>query len=94
MARAVYREPCERLPATHDAHRDPPRVARGERAVFACDRHRERGEPPLDRGARLAAGDDERGRGLQIVSRMSARWGARRTVTGKVVWCEQAFPRA
>jgi GAF domain-containing protein len=43
---------------------------------------------------RHAAGDDERGRGLQIVSRMSARWGARRTATGKVVWCEQAFPRA
>jgi len=42
---------------------------------------------------RHAAKDDERGRGLQIVSRLSARWGARRTLTGKVVWCEQAFPR-
>ena len=42
---------------------------------------------------RLAARDDERGRGLQIVSRLSARWGARRTATGKVVWCEQALPR-
>jgi serine phosphatase RsbU (regulator of sigma subunit) len=42
---------------------------------------------------RHAAGDDESGRGLQIVSRLSARWGARRTATGKVVWCEQAFPR-
>jgi serine phosphatase RsbU (regulator of sigma subunit) len=36
-----------------------------------------------------AAGDDERGRGLQIVSRLSHRWGSRRTPTGKVVWCEQ-----
>jgi anti-sigma regulatory factor (Ser/Thr protein kinase) len=42
---------------------------------------------------RQAARDDESGRGLQIVSRLSSRWGARRTVTGKVVWCEQAFPR-
>jgi serine phosphatase RsbU (regulator of sigma subunit) len=40
-----------------------------------------------------AAGDDERGRGLQIVSRMSHRWGSRRTPTGKVVWCEQQIPR-
>jgi serine phosphatase RsbU (regulator of sigma subunit) len=36
-----------------------------------------------------ADGDDERGRGLQIVSRLSHRWGSRRTPTGKVVWCEQ-----
>ncbi len=42
---------------------------------------------------RQAARDDESGRGLQIVSRLSSRWGGRRTVTGKVVWCEQAFPR-
>jgi two-component sensor histidine kinase len=42
---------------------------------------------------RHAAGDDESGRGLQIVSRLSVRWGARRTPTGKVVWCEQSFPR-
>jgi hypothetical protein len=42
---------------------------------------------------RMAARDDERGRGLQIVSKLSARWGARRTPTGKVVWCEQSFPR-
>jgi GAF domain len=40
-------------------------------------------------GGRDAAGDDERGRGLQIVSRLSHRWGSRRTPTGKVVWCEQ-----
>jgi serine phosphatase RsbU (regulator of sigma subunit) len=42
---------------------------------------------------RQAARDDETGRGLQIVSRLSARWGARRTPGGKAVWCEQSFPR-
>jgi serine phosphatase RsbU (regulator of sigma subunit)/anti-sigma regulatory factor (Ser/Thr protein kinase) len=40
-----------------------------------------------------AAKDDETGRGLQIVSKLSGRWGARRTNGGKVVWCEQPFPR-
>jgi len=34
--------------------------------------------------------DDERGRGLQVISQFAQRWGARRTATGKVVWCEQA----
>ena len=36
--------------------------------------------------------EDERGRGLQIVSQMAQRWGARRTLTGKVVWCELPLP--
>jgi len=36
--------------------------------------------------------DAENGRGLHVVSQMSSRWGARRTLTGKVVWCEQAVP--
>jgi hypothetical protein len=40
-----------------------------------------------------ASGDDERGHGLQIVSRLSHRWGSRRTPAGKVVWCEQQIPR-
>lgn len=35
---------------------------------------------------------DERGRGLQVVSQVAARWGARRAVSGKVVWCELARP--
>src|SRR5262245_2130011 len=39
------------------------------------------------------AAGDERGRGLQIVSRLSHRWGTRRTPTGKIVWCEQQIPR-
>jgi serine phosphatase RsbU (regulator of sigma subunit)/anti-sigma regulatory factor (Ser/Thr protein kinase) len=41
---------------------------------------------------RQAAEDDERGRGLQVVSQMAQRWGTRRTGTGKVVWCELAVP--
>ena len=45
--------------------------------------------PKLQQTAR----DDERGRGLQIVSKLSGRWGARRVPAGKVVWCEQPFPR-
>ena len=49
--------------------------------------------PALPR-LRLAARDEERGRGLQIVSRLSQRWGARRTACGKVVWCELALPLA
>ncbi|MBO0775345.1 MAG: serine/threonine-protein phosphatase [Actinobacteria bacterium] len=49
--------------------------------------------PALPR-LRHAARDDERGRGLQIVSQLSHRWGARRTPSGKAVWCEQQLPDA
>src|SRR6266849_1448784 len=42
---------------------------------------------------RQANGEDESGRGLQVVRQLSHRWGARRTATGKVVWCEQPLPR-
>jgi anti-sigma regulatory factor (Ser/Thr protein kinase) len=41
---------------------------------------------------RQAADDDERGRGLQVVSQVAQRWGTRRTGSGKVVWCELALP--
>ncbi|MBV9206793.1 MAG: serine/threonine-protein phosphatase [Actinobacteria bacterium] len=41
---------------------------------------------------RQANGEDENGRGLQVVRQLSHRWGARRTTTGKVVWCEQLLP--
>jgi serine phosphatase RsbU (regulator of sigma subunit) len=41
---------------------------------------------------RQASRDDENGRGLQVVSQFASRWGARRTDTGKVVWCEQPLP--
>ena len=40
---------------------------------------------------RQAADDDERGRGLQVVSQVAQRWGTRRA-SGKVVWCELAVP--
>ncbi len=43
---------------------------------------------------RQASSDDENGRGLQVVRQLSHRWGARRTATGKVVWCEQLLPGA
>jgi serine phosphatase RsbU (regulator of sigma subunit)/anti-sigma regulatory factor (Ser/Thr protein kinase) len=43
---------------------------------------------------RHADDDDERGRGLQVVSQIAQRWGARRTLAGKVVWCELALPAA
>jgi len=36
--------------------------------------------------------DAENGRGLHVVSQMASRWGARRTASGKVVWCEQLVP--
>ena len=36
--------------------------------------------------------DEERGRGLQVVSQVAQRWGARRAVSGKIVWCELALP--
>ena len=35
---------------------------------------------------------DERGRGLQVVSQLAQRWGARRAISGKVVWCELPLP--
>ncbi len=41
---------------------------------------------------RQANSEDENGRGLQVVRQLAQRWGARRTATGKVVWCEQPLP--
>ncbi|MEU5795797.1 amino acid permease [Streptomyces sp. NPDC047813] len=41
---------------------------------------------------RHAASDDEGGRGLFIVARMTQRWGTRYTPTGKVIWTEQTLP--
>jgi anti-sigma regulatory factor (Ser/Thr protein kinase) len=37
---------------------------------------------------------DERGRGLQVVSQIAQRWGARRAVSGKIVWCELPLPHS
>jgi hypothetical protein len=47
--------------------------------------------PALPR-IRQAGTEEENGRGLQVVRQLSKRWGARRTPTGKVVWCEQPLP--
>jgi hypothetical protein len=41
---------------------------------------------------RQANGEDENGRGLQVVRQLAKRWGSRRTPGGKVVWCEQPLP--
>jgi len=38
--------------------------------------------------------DAENGRGLHVVSQLATRWGARRTYSGKVVWCEQTVPES
>jgi serine phosphatase RsbU (regulator of sigma subunit)/anti-sigma regulatory factor (Ser/Thr protein kinase) len=38
--------------------------------------------------------DAENGRGLHVVSQLASRWGARRTYSGKVVWCEQTVPES
>jgi anti-sigma regulatory factor (Ser/Thr protein kinase) len=46
---------------------------------------------PLPR-LRRTTFDDEGGRGLQLVSLLSSRWGARATVMGKVVWCDLRRP--
>lgn len=46
---------------------------------------------PLPR-LRRTSFDDEGGRGLQLVSLLSHRWGARATPTGKVVWCDLLRP--
>lgn len=43
---------------------------------------------------RSAAGDDEVGRGLNLVSSLARRWGANRTSDGKVVWFDQMLPPA
>jgi hypothetical protein len=47
---------------------------------------------PLPRLRRVGEGD-EGGRGLQLVSSLSSRWGSRPTATGKVVWCDLPRPR-
>jgi anti-sigma regulatory factor (Ser/Thr protein kinase) len=41
---------------------------------------------------RVAALEDESGRGLQLVAHAAHRWGTRPGVTGKTVWFELAVP--
>lgn len=40
---------------------------------------------------RRATETDEGGRGLQLISALSTRWGARYTPTGKCIWTEQSL---
>jgi PAS domain S-box-containing protein len=46
-------------------------------------------DPPRER---VAAEDDEGGRGLQLVAGASRRWGTRHGALGKTVWFELALP--
>lgn len=41
---------------------------------------------------RRASATDESGRGLQLVSALAQRWGARYTASGKSIWTEQPLP--
>jgi serine phosphatase RsbU (regulator of sigma subunit)/anti-sigma regulatory factor (Ser/Thr protein kinase) len=50
------------------------------------------GDQPLPR-LRKVDDADEGGRGLQLVSMLASRWGARPTADGKVVWCDLPRPR-
>jgi serine phosphatase RsbU (regulator of sigma subunit)/anti-sigma regulatory factor (Ser/Thr protein kinase) len=49
-------------------------------------------DTPLPR-LRQVSDADEGGRGLQLVAMLAARWGARPTPDGKVVWCDLPLPR-
>ncbi|MES4900704.1 MULTISPECIES: ATP-binding protein [unclassified Streptomyces] len=46
-------------------------------------------DPPRER---VAAPEDESGRGLQLVAHSALRWGARSNAGGKTVWFELALP--
>ncbi|MEU8968346.1 SpoIIE family protein phosphatase [Streptomyces monashensis] len=43
---------------------------------------------------RHTSATDEGGRGLQLISALSRRWGTRHTRTGKSIWTEQPLPAA
>jgi serine phosphatase RsbU (regulator of sigma subunit)/PAS domain-containing protein/anti-sigma regulatory factor (Ser/Thr protein kinase) len=43
---------------------------------------------------RRARSDDEGGRGLMLVARLSRRWGTRPTDNGKIIWSEHSLPGA
>ena len=46
-------------------------------------------DPPRER---VAALEDESGRGLQLVAHAARRWGTRPGATGKTVWFELSVP--
>jgi len=60
-----------------------------ESGSLACEVHDS--SPALPRVLQVDR-EAENGRGLHVVSQLATRWGARRTHTGKVVWCEQHVP--
>ena len=45
--------------------------------------------PPAEKGYRR---DDATGRGVQLLERLAAAWGCKRTGTGKVVWFDVPVP--
>jgi anti-sigma regulatory factor (Ser/Thr protein kinase) len=107
QARAVVRDPLKRwgledlIPATEllvsELVTNAFKYAKGETLLrlilepetLTCEVHDP--SPALPRVLQVDR-DAESGRGLHVVSQLAARWGARRTHGGKVVWCSQLVP--
>jgi anti-sigma regulatory factor (Ser/Thr protein kinase) len=107
QARAMVRDPLKRwgledlIPATEllvsELVTNAFKYAKGETSMrlilqpdsLVCEVHDI--SPALPRVLQVDK-DAESGRGLHVVSQVAARWGSRRTPTGKVVWCEQPVP--
>ena len=107
QARAMVRDPLKRwgledlIPATEllvsELVTNAFKYAKGETSMrlilqpdsLVCEVHDV--SPALPRVLQVDK-DAESGRGLHVVSQVAARWGSRRTPTGKVVWCEQPVP--
>jgi len=107
LARAAIREPLKRwgledlIPVTEllvsELVTNAVKYANGETMLriilepdsLVCEVHDT--APALPRVLQVDK-DAENGRGLHVVSQLAQRWGARRTPTGKVVWCEQPIP--
>jgi len=107
QARALIRDPLKRweledlIPATEllvsELVTNAFKYAKGETSMrlilqpdsLVCEVHDT--SPALPRVLQVDK-DAESGRGLHVVSQLAARWGARRTHTGKVVWCSQPVP--
>ena len=106
MARSMIRDPLKRwgledlIPVTEllvsELVTNAIKYAKGEILMrlilesgsLACEVHDS--SPALPRVLQVDR-DAENGRGLHVVSQLATRWGARRTHSGKVVWCEQAL---
>jgi hypothetical protein len=106
QARTLIREPMERwgladlIPTTEllvsELVTNAMRYSRGEvtlrlvnERALVCEVMDGNGALPR---LKQANNEDEGGRGLQVVRQLAKRWGARRTPSGKVVWCEQPLP--